>query len=72
MSYILLKYFQNEQYMKEFQAGHLYINSLGLFWNEGPLREAAKERAVIASQHPDWNPEDITVPIEWGLSMGQY
>lgn len=69
--YILLKFISCEQYVKDFLDGSLYMNSLYYFWNEYPLEMAMKKKEKVLIDHPEYNPEDVLIPMEGDAPLGQ-
>lgn len=67
---ILLKYISKKEYVDDFMAGKLYMNSLYYFWNEYPLEKAKQEKEKIIKE-TGANPDDVLVPIEGGLNNQQ-
>lgn len=70
-NHVLLKFISQKPFVEDFLNGSLYMNSLYYFWNEYPLREAAMNRNKIIKEHPDIDPDTVTVPIDYKLSPAQ-
>jgi hypothetical protein len=70
-NYILLKFISQKSYVDDFLNGSLYMNSLYYFWNEYPLKEAAAKRDEYINAHPEVDPENVTIPIDYKLSPAQ-
>ena len=71
INHLLLKFISSEAFVKDFLDGSLYMNSLYYFWNEYPMREAAEKREDYFEKHPDINPEEVIMPIEYILNPAQ-
>lgn len=49
-THILLKFISKENYLKEFLAGSLFMNTLYYFWNEFMLEAVKKGKRVPLSE----------------------
>lgn len=70
-NHLLLKFISSKKFVKDFLDGSLYMNSLYYFWNEYPMLEARGKREIYIKDHPDVNPQDVIMPIEYKLDPAQ-
>lgn len=70
-NHILLKFISQKAFVDDFLNGSLYMNSLYYFWNEYPLTEAALKKDEFIKNHPEVNPDNVTIPIDYKLSPAQ-